>query len=59
MEVLDTVVEGYCPYMAQGKKEQREKGVVMMPHDLATGRDEIALGNIRDIHSYQKKLVLN
>ena len=45
--------------MVEGKKESREKGVVHMPSDLATGRDDIALGNIRDLHTYQKQLVLN
>ena len=58
MEVLDHIVEGYYPYMVEGKKEKREKGVVIMPSDLAAGRDEIALGNISAIHAYQKKLVL-
>ena len=57
VEVLDNIVEGYYPYMTEGKKQVREKGVVIMPSDLATGRDDIALGNIREIHAYQKKLV--
>ena len=45
--------------MQEGKKEKLEKGVVAMPSDLAAGRDRIALGNIAEIHSYQKRFVCN
>ena len=56
-EVLNTVVDTYIPFMEESKKETREKGVPPMPEELKAGRDKIALCNIRQIHTYQKKLV--
>ena len=41
--------------MKEGKNEDRGKGVVAMPSELAAGRDTIAMGNIIDIHTFQKK----
>lgn len=43
--------------MKEGKNQTREKGVVAMPSELAAGRDTIAMGNIIDIHTFQKKYV--
>ena len=55
-KVLDSIVELYIPYMKEGKNQtRREKGVVAMPSELAAGRDTIAMGNIIDIHTFQKK----
>ena len=54
-KVLDSIVELYIPYMKEGKNQTREKGVVAMPSELAAGRDTIAMGNIIDIHTFQKK----
>ena len=54
-EVLKTVVDTYIPFMEESKKETRDKGVPPMPEELKAGRDRIALGNIRQIHTYQKK----
>ena len=54
-KVLDSIVELYIPYMKEGKNKKREKGVVAMPCELAAGRDTIAMGNIIDIHTFQKK----
>ena len=56
-KVLDSIVELYIPYMKEGKNQTREKGVVAMPSELAAGRDTIAMGNIIDIHTFQKKYV--
>ena len=56
-EVLNTVVDTYIPFMEESKKETRDKGVPPMPEELKAGRDKIALCNIRQIHTYQKKLV--
>ena len=55
VEMLKNVAEGYYPYMAEGKKEIREKGVIAMPKELAEGRDKIVLGNIREIYEKQQK----
>lgn len=54
-EVLNTVVDTYIPFMEESKKESRDKGVPPMPEELKVGRDKIVLGNIRQIHTYQKK----
>ena len=56
-EILDTVVEIYVPVMEEGKHNPLGKGCPPMPAELSAGRDKIALGNIRDIYSYQKKFV--
>ena len=55
VDQLKIVVEGYYPYMQEGKKEILEKGVKAMPHELAEGRDDIAMGNIRAIYTYQQR----
>ena len=52
---LDTVVDTYIPFMEESKKDNRDKGVPPMPEELKVGRDKIALCNIRQIHTYQKK----
>ena len=54
---LDTIVDTYIPFMEESKKETRDKNVPFMPEELKVGRDKIALSNIRQIHTYQKRLV--
>ena len=55
VDQLRIVAEGYYPYMQEGKNKILEKGVIAMPHELAEGRDDIALGNIRAIYTYQQR----
>ena len=54
-ELLNTVVDTYIPFMEESRKETRDKGVPPMPEELKAGGDRIALGNIRQIHTCQKK----